>query len=491
MKYIPTIGLEIHAELKTKSKMFCSSLNDPLEQHPNINICPICMGHPGTLPVANRAAIKKVQKVGLALNCELALFSKFDRKNYFYPDLPKGYQISQYDLPFCKQGYLDIAGRRIRITRIHLEEDSGKLLHPAGASYSLVDFNRAGVPLMELVTEPDITSGQEAKAFAQELQILLRYVAASDANMEKGQMRVEANISVKPEGEKQLGTKVEVKNLNSFRSVEQAIAFEISRQSQVLKSGKKVIQETRGWDDAKGETFSQREKEDAHSYRYFPEPDLPPFRFTKGEFDELKAELPELPWQRRERLGSEYKLDAKEVEVFVQQKDIGEYFEKVVSELGPNIAEERLQKLTKLSCNYILTDLMGLLKKASVQGEDFLITPENFAELILLIEKGEISSPIAKQVLKEMFAKGGDPSQIIEENGLAQVSDKASIQKIAQEVIEKNPKAVADYKKGKANALQFLVGQLMAKTRGTVNPETARTILEDLLKTKSDLGVDN
>jgi len=483
MNYTPTIGLEIHAELKTKSKMFCSTLNDPLEQHPNVNICPICMGHPGTLPVANKAAIKKVQKVGLALSCNLALFSKFDRKNYFYPDLPKGYQISQYDLPFCKEGYLDIAGKRIRITRIHLEEDAGRLVHPAGADYSLVDFNRAGVPLMELVTEPDIASGQEAMAFAKELQILLRYLAASDANMEKGQMRIEANVSVRPEGQDQLGTKVEVKNINSFRSVEQAIVFEISRQSQILQSGEKVIQETRGWDDAKRETFSQREKEEAHSYRYFPEPDLPPFRFTHEEFTELKAELPELPWQRRERLGNEYGLGAKEVEVFVLQKDIGEYFEKVVSELGPNLTPEKLKKLIKLSSNYIITDLLGILQKASVQGEDFLITPENFAELVLLIEKGEITSPIAKQVLKEMFAKGGDPSQIIEEKGLAQVSDEASIQKMAQEIIEKNPKAVGDYKAGKENALQFLVGQLMAVTKGTVNPETARIVLENLLKT--------
>ena len=496
MKYIPTIGLEIHAELKTKSKMFCSSLNDPLEQHPNINICPICMGHPGTLPVANKAAIKKVQKVGLALSCTLALFSKFDRKNYFYPDLPKGYQISQYDLPFCKEGYLDIAGKRIRITRIHLEEDTGRLLHPARdgrsspsetgrsaeADYSLVDFNRAGIPLMELVTEPDITSGQEASAFAQEFQVLLRYLAASDANMEKGQMRVEANVSVRLKGAKQLGTKVEVKNLNSFRSVEQAIAFEISRQSQVLDSGQKVIQETRGWNDTKEETFSQRIKEEAHDYRYFPEPDIPPFRFTQEQFNELKTELPELPWQRRERLGREYGLGVKEIEVFVQQKDIGEYFEKVVSELGSGLAPERLQKLIKLSANYILTDLMGLLQKASVQGEDFLITPENFAELVLLIEKGEISSPIAKQVLKEMFGKGGDPSQIIEEKGLAQVSDEASIQKMAQEIIAGNQKAVEDYKKGKENALQFLVGQLMTKTRGTINPETARDALKQALE---------
>ena len=301
--------------------------------------------------------------------------------------------------------------------------------------------------------------------------------------MDKGQMRIEANVSIRPEGTEKLGTKVEVKNINSFRSVQQAIAYEITRQFEVLESGQKVIQETRGWDDAKGETFTQREKEEAHSYRYFPEPDLPPFRFTKEEFDELKAELPELPWQRRERLGREYGLNASEVEVFVQQKDIGEYFEKVVSELGPNLTPEKLKKLIKLSSNYIITDLLGILQKASVEGEDFLITPENFAELILLIEKGEISSPIAKQVLKEMFAKGGDPSQIIEEKGLAQVSDEASIQESAKEVIEKNPKAVEDYKKGKENALQFLIGQLMTVSKGTVNPETARTILENLLKT--------
>ena len=483
MNYIPTVGLEIHAELKTKSKMFCSSLNDPLEQHPNVNICPICMGHPGTLPVANKEAIHLVQKVGLGLNCEVVEYSKFDRKNYFYPDLPKGYQISQYDLPLCKGGNLQVQDKKIAITRIHLEEDTGKLIHPAGADHTLVDYNRAGVPLMELVTEPDITSSLEARQFAQELQLLLRYLSASDANMEKGQMRVEANISIRPEKTKELGTKVEVKNLNSFRSVERAIEFEIQRQTEVLESENKVVQETRGWDDTKGETYSQREKEEAHDYRYFPEPDLPPFRFSKKEIEEIRSELPELPWQRRERLQQEYGLTPKETEVFVVQKDMGEYFEKVVSELGPDLAPERLKKLTKLSANYILSDLMGLLQGASVQGEDFLITPENFAELVLLIEKKEITSAIAKQVLREMFGKGGDPSQIIAERGLTQVSDEASIQKIAQEVIEKNPKAVADFKKGKENALQFLVGQLMAKTKGTVNPETARTVLQSRLKT--------
>lgn len=481
MNYIPTIGLEVHAELKTKSKMFCDSPNDPLEQHPNVNICPICMGHPGTLPVANTEAIKLVQKVGLALGSTIAEYSKFDRKNYFYPDLPKGFQISQYDLPFCKGGSLYINGRDIGITRIHLEEDTGKLLHPAGKDYSLVDFNRAGVPLMELVTEPDITSGEEARMFAQELQLILRYLGASNADMEKGQMRVEANVSVRLKEQDKLGTKVEVKNLNSFRSVERAIAFEIERQTKLLEGGESVIQETRGWDDEKGQTFSQREKEQAHDYRYFPEPDLPPLRFTKEEIEALKAQLPELPWQRRERLAKEYGLGEKEIEIFVQDKDMGEYFEKVVSELGPDLARDRLQKLIKLSANYILTDLMGLLKGASVQGEDFLITPENFAELMLLIEKGEISSPIAKQVLKEMFVKGSDPSQIIAEKGLIQMSDKAAIQKIAEEIIAKNPKAVADYKKGKVTALQFLIGQLMSKTRGTVNPDFANRVLRELL----------
>jgi len=483
MKYIPTIGLEIHAELKTASKMFCSSANDPLEQHPNVNVCPICMGHPGTLPVANRAAIKKVQKVGLALGSELATFSKFDRKNYFYPDLPKGYQISQYDLPFCSGGNLELSPEKtVRITRIHLEEDTGRLVHSTEEEASLVDFNRAGVPLLELVTEPDIETGEQARKFAQELQMLLRYLGASDADMEKGQMRVEANISVRPEGTKTLGTKVEVKNLNSFRSVERAIAFETERQSTVLDEKKKVVQETRGWDDAKGETFSQREKEEAHDYRYFPEPDLPPFRFTKKEFQELRSELPELPWQRRERFTREYSLKDKEAEQFVQFKDIGEYFEKVVSELGPDLKADRLKKLTSLSANYILSDLMGLLRGVSVQGEDFLITPENFAELVLLIEEGKVSSAAAKQVLKEMFATGGDPSQIIEEKGLAQVSDTGSLESIAKEVIAQNPKAVEDYNKGKENALQFLVGKLMAASKGSANPGVAREVLERQLK---------
>src|SRR3989338_5804046 len=481
MKYIPTIGLEIHAELKTHSKMFCSCKNDPLEQHPNINICLVCMAHPGTLPVANEDAINKVIGVGLALGAEIPERSKFDRKNYFYPDLPKGYQISQYDMPFCKGGKLKVEERDIQITRVHLEEDTGRLAHPVGAEYSLVDFNRAGVPLMELVTEPDITSAKEASAFAQELQLILRYLGASDADMEKGQMRVEANISVRPEGKEKLGTKVEVKNLNSFRAVQGAIEYEIQRQTEALESGKSIVHETRGWNDAKGTTYSQREKESAHDYRYFPEPDLPPFRFSQDMIESLRTLLPELPQQRRERLSKEYGLLGKETEVFIRNKDLGEYFEKVVSELGPKLSQERLKKLIRLSVNYILSDLMGLLEGASVEGEDFLITPENFAELVLLTQKGEISSAIAKQVLKEMFAKGKDPSQIIEDKGLSQIVDIASVENIAKDIIAKNPKAVEDFKKGKGNALQFLVGQMMAASKGTVNPETAHKILQQTI----------
>ncbi|MDO8577379.1 MAG: Asp-tRNA(Asn)/Glu-tRNA(Gln) amidotransferase subunit GatB [Candidatus Wildermuthbacteria bacterium] len=475
MNYTPTIGLEIHAELKTKSKMFCASPNDPLETRPNVNVCPVCMGHPGTLPVANQEAVHKVIKVGLALHCKIPEFSKFDRKNYFYPDLPKGYQISQYDMPFCKEGHLEIAGKKIRITRVHLEEDTARLVHPEKMNHSLVDFNRAGVPLMELVTEPDIVSAKEAKAFAEALQTILRYLNVSDADMEKGQMRVEANISVRSEKQKELGTKVEVKNLNSFQSVEKAIEFEIERQTSVLESGQKVSQVTMGWDPARGTTFVQREKEEAHDYRYFPEPDLPPLRFTKKEIEELKRELPELPEARRKRFQDEYKISEKETDIFVRFKDLGEYFEKVASELGD-------KKQAKLAANYILSDLLGLLEGASVIGKDFRITPEDFAELVILIHQGTISSNIAKQVLKEMFATGGDPHHIIDEKGLKSLTNTKEIEEIAKEVIVKNPKAVEDYKKGKETALQFFIGQMMAKTRGTVSPDLASKTLKQLLK---------
>jgi aspartyl-tRNA(Asn)/glutamyl-tRNA(Gln) amidotransferase subunit B len=479
MKLIPIIGLEIHVELKTKSKMFCSCPNDPNERRPNLNICPICLGHPGTLPVINEEAVKKTIKTGLALNCQISEYSKFDRKNYFYPDLPKGYQISQLYQPLCKNGYLEIGARKIRIREVHLEEDVGRLIHEK--DYSLVDFNRAGIPLMELVTEPDIRSAKEARKFAEELQLILRYLDVSDADMEKGQMRVEANISLTKE-EKKLGTKVEIKNLNSFKAVERAIDYEIKRQTKILNSGKKVIQETRGWDDVKGITVSQREKEYAQDYRYFPEPDLPPLEISQEMIEKIKEEIPELPQQKRERLKKEYGLDEKSIEIFVKDKDFGEYFEKVVSEFEPNLPKERLSRLIKLATNYLTTDLLGLLKGASVSGEDFLITPENFAQFITLIEEGKISSKIAKIVLEEMFKTGADPSHVIEEKGLVLITDETEIEKIVRQVISENQKAVSDFKKGKENALQFLIGKVMAKTKGKANPKTAKEVLTKVLK---------
>ncbi|MDP3982348.1 MAG: Asp-tRNA(Asn)/Glu-tRNA(Gln) amidotransferase subunit GatB [bacterium] len=480
-KYIPTIGLEIHAELNTKSKMFCSCPNTSLENEPNTNICPVCMGHPGTLPVANIEAIRKILLVGRALECELASVSKFDRKHYFYPDLPKGYQISQYDMPLCERGVLDIEGKVVRITRIHLEEDAGKLLHPSGSSHTLVDYNRAGAPLMELVTEPDLSSASEARVFAQELQLVLRYLKASDADMEKGQMRIEANISIRPKGTETLGTKVEVKNLNSFRNVEQAISYELKRQEELLKSGGVIIQETRGWDEKKGETYLQREKEEAHDYRYFPEPDLPPIMISEDELNGISALVPELPVARRKRFQEEFSISASETELFVQLKELGEYFEKVVSEFGEQLSFGILSRQIHLAVNYMQSDLIGILRGRTVTDQSVRLTPENFAELIILLQEEKISSAIAKSLLKEMVETGADPSNLLEDRGIALIKDKNEVEHIAKEIIVKNPKAVEDFKNGKENALQFLVGQMMGATKGAVSPEGARDILKKLL----------
>ena len=479
MAYTPTIGLEIHVELRTKSKMFCPCFNDPDEKQPNVNICPVCMGHPGTLPVINEEALKKVIKTGLALNSSIPEHSKFDRKNYFYPDLPKGYQISQYDEPLCRGGFLTVDGRKIDITRVHLEEDTGRLIHPKGTEYSLVDFNRAGIPLMELVTEPDITSAKEAKRFAEELRLILRYLGVSDADMEKGEMRVEANISL-GDGKK-LGTKVEIKNLNSFRSVEYGINYEIERQGKILKAGKKIVQETRGWDAPRGITVSQRKKESAHDYRYFPEPDLPPLQFTPEDVKKIKSEIPELPQSRRERLKKEYLLGEQEIEIFVQNKVLGEYFEKVVCEFPSRLPREEILKLIKLAANYLISDLQSLLGGRLVTDKDFKITPENFAEFVSLIAQGTISSKIAKTVLQEMFIMGGDPSNIIEEKGLTQITGEKEIEAAVQTTIAQNPQAVEDYKKGKGNALQFLIGKVMSETRGKASPEVTGDLLKKLL----------
>ncbi|MBU1045798.1 Asp-tRNA(Asn)/Glu-tRNA(Gln) amidotransferase subunit GatB [Patescibacteria group bacterium] len=502
MKYIPTIGLEIHTELKTNSKMFCSCKNNSLEPKANVNVCPVCMGHPGVLPVINSEAIKKVVKTGLALNCKIAKNSQFERKNYFYPDLPKGYQISQYVLPLCKNGFLEINRKKIGITRVHLEEEAAKLIHQKDSS--LIDYNRAGIPLMELVTEPDITSAEEAYNFARELQLILRYLGVSSADMEKGQLRVEANISLQhksritnPKSQtnskfkiqnSKLGVKVEIKNLNSFRAVKKAIEYEIERQAGILDSGADVVPETRGWDDKKQITVSQRGKEEAHDYRYFPEPDLPPLALSDDYISIIKSEIPELPHIKRIRFKDEYSLKDEDIEIFVFNKDLGEYFEQVVSEFrawvedkdNKEVGEKEYKDLAQVASNYILTDLAGLLNGMSVEDKKFRVSAENFAEFISLLYKKEITSKIAKIVLKEMFDKGADPSDVIEEKSLSQVKNEQELEAVVIEVIAANLRAVDDYKKGKDNALQFLIGQAMAKTKGRANPE----ILEKLF-TKS------
>lgn len=474
MKYQPAIGLEIHIELNTKSKMFCSCLNDPDERNPNVNICPICTAQPGTLPVINEKAVRKVIKTGLSLNCQIPEFSEFDRKNYFYPDLPKGYQISQLYNPLCKNGYLDIGEispdakgsglrpKRRRIREVHLEEDTGRLLHEK--DHSLVDFNRAGIPLMELVTEPDISSAKEARKFAEELHLIMRYLNVSDADMEKGQMRVEVNISLSPKSKIQnpkLGTKVEIKNLNSFRSVERAIEYEIKRQTALLDKGEKIVQETRGWDDVKGLTFSQREKEEAHDYRYFPEPDLPPLHFTKKEIIEINAEIPELPRLRKERLSRQYNLDEKNVEIFVYNKNLGEYFEKAASELPSDSIE--------LAADFLI----------NTEVKNYNIPPKNFSQLIILIKSGKISMTAAKEILPEIVLE--QPSAVIKRRGLEQVSDEKEIEKIIKEVVSKNQKAVEDFKKGRENAFQYLIGQIMAISKGRANPQLLNKILKETL----------
>ena len=493
MPYEPTIGLEIHVELKTKTKMFCGCLNDPDEKHPNFNVCEICTAQPGTLPVINQETINKLIQVGLALNCQIADFSKFDRKNYFYPDLPKGYQISQFDLPLCHDGYLDIGTKKIRIQRVHMEEDTGRLLHPEKGDYTLVDFNRAGIPLMELVTMPDLKTGKDVEKFAKELQLILRYLDASSADMEKGQMRVEVNISIKKSGTKELGTKVEVKNINSINAAARSVDYEIQRQTELLDSDKKIIQETRGWDENKQQTFSQRTKEGSADYRYFPEPDLPPMKFSKDEVEEIRLGLPELPAARRERFKKEYGLTDSQIEIFTTAQKFGNYFENVASELSlwdklshvKRPDAEHTNKLLTLAANYLITEFPPLFNMKGLEInelEGIKISPESFAELIARIFHEEVSSTGAKAVLKEMFETGLMPGEIIKDKNLGQVSDTGELQKAIEDVVAKNPKAVEDYKKGKKEVTKFLVGQVMAATRGKANPQVVQELLEKTMQ---------
>ena len=489
MKYNVTIGMEVHVELKTESKMFCGCKNGRgLEKEPNVHICPVCTGAPGALPVPNRAAIETVQRVGLALDCDIRLYSKFDRKNYFYPDLPKGYQISQYDEPFCEKGSLKALDKSIAITRIHLEEDTGKLTHPVGADHTLVDYNRSSVPLMELVTEPDITSGKEARAFCQRLRQVLRYLDASDADMEKGQMRCEVNISLYPEGADRLsGTKVEVKNINSFRSVEHAAEYEIIRQTKALEAGEKIVQETRGWDDVAGVTVSQRKKESAHDYRYFPEPDIPPMTFTAEYVDDLRRHLPELPQAKETRFVEEYGISIDDAATIADDKDFAVYFEAVMSELSDKQASGEMKadiwRAYKLATNYLLTEIRKHLVKAGESIADIRITPENFAEFAGIVADGVVNSSAAQTLLEEMYQGGdNDPSHIVERLNLAQVNDADALGSAVDAVLAANEKSVADYHGGKSNALQFLMGQVMKDTKGKANP----AVVMEMLRKKLD-----
>lgn len=479
MDYVATIGLEIHAELKTRTGMFCSCPNDPEETRPNVNVCPVCLGHPGALPTINKKAVELVLRTGLALGGTPAPITKFDRKNYFYPDLPKGYQISQYDQPLISGG--ELLG--VRLQRIHLEEDTGTLMHEQKGDHSLADFNRAGVPLMELVTEPDIHDAETAVKFAKELRLILRYLDVSDANMEKGQMRLEVNISIAERGAKELGTKVEVKNINSFRAAEAAIAYEIKRHAEVLADGKEIVQETRGWDDAKRITVSQRSKEDAHDYRYFPEPDLPPFETAVFGLEQMKRGLPELPAAKRARFETEFGISGEQAEALVEEEAMANFYESSASELALREQDDKEDKAgrkeaERLLFNYLTSDLRGLMAETGTSFADLKITPENFAHLIDLIADGQINSRLAKDLLREMHAGGGDPEEIMKDKGMEMVSDEGALLTAVRAVISEQPKAVGDYRSGKEAPLQFLVGQAMKALKGQGDPNALRELFK-------------
>ncbi|MEO8065637.1 MAG: Asp-tRNA(Asn)/Glu-tRNA(Gln) amidotransferase subunit GatB [Candidatus Doudnabacteria bacterium] len=490
MIYEPIIGLEVHVQLKTASKMFCRSRNAEADQ-PNVHICEVCTGQPGTLPVVNREAVKKSVMVGLALNCEIAEYSKFDRKNYFYPDLPKGYQISQFDMPINGRGQIEVTAqgetRTIGITRAHLEEDAGKLIHQG--QHSLVDFNRAGTPLLEIVSEPDIRSSEEASVYLHDLQNLMRYLGVSDADMEKGHLRCDANISLRKIGESELPDyKVEVKNMNSFKAVAAAIDYEIKRQTEILNEGKIPDKETRGWVDVKAITVSQRSKEESQDYRYFPEPDLPVMHFAKDWVEKLKRELPELPKARKVRFIEEFNLSEKDSQTLVSYKELADYYEHVLTELAEWNEAEKSQddpRQGQMVANWLLTTFLAAINEKNILPADSKITEENFAELMKLIKQGKVSNLAAKDVFAEMFETGEDPSNILEQLGLQQVSDESVITEAVKKVIASNPKGVADAKTKGEKSFGFLVGQTMKELKGKGNPRKINEILKKELEMQS------
>jgi len=480
--YEVVVGMEVHAELLTKSKVFCGCDAQAFGAKANTYVCPVCLGLPGVLPVTNRRAVEQTIMVGLALNCEIAETAVFSRKNYFYPDLPKAYQISMYDFPLCENGWIEIedpagsvvAVKRIGIRRVHLEEETAKSIH--AGDHSLVDFNRAGRPLIEIVTEPDIRTPEEARQYLIKLRAILRYLGVSTGDMEKGAMRCEPNISLRPAGSEALGTKVEVKNLNSFRSVQQALTYEIERQAQVLDSGGQVRQVTMGWDEGRGRTVEQRVKEESDDYRYFPEPDLPPLRISRTWVAEIGAALPELPDPKRDRFVADYGLSQSDAAVMVADRDVAAYFESTAE------AGQQQGIAPKTVSNWVSGELFRLLKAEGMEIGQALITPAALADLIALVEKGTITSNSGKAVLGEMFATGQPPEQIVQEKGLTQVSDQDALTTIVEDVIAANPEQVAKYRAGKETLLQWFVGQVMRATRGKANHQIVSELFKEKLQ---------
>ncbi|MCL6449526.1 MAG: Asp-tRNA(Asn)/Glu-tRNA(Gln) amidotransferase subunit GatB [Armatimonadetes bacterium] len=474
MDYEAVIGLEVHVELKTKTKIFCPSTTE-FGGAPNTHTCPVCLGLPGVLPVLNKKVLEYAIRAALALNCEIAEFSKFDRKNYYYPDMPKNYQISQYDLPLAKNGYLDIEvdgrTRRIGITRLHMEEDTGKLVHQGTITttpYSLVDYNRAGVPLIEIVSEPDLRSPEEARIYMEKLRSIIQYTGVSDCKMEEGSLRCDANVSVRPKGSPEFGTKTEIKNMNSFKALQRALSYEVQRQIDVLEEGGRIIQETRTWDEGKGVTLPMRSKEEAHDYRYFPEPDLVPLVIDRRWVEEIRASLPELPDRRRQRYLEQFGLPAYDASVLTSTIELAEYFEACTAHYPD----------AKTVSNWIMGDLSRLLNVHNLEITQCRIRPEQLARMLRLIDQGTISGKIAKTVFEEMFATGSDPEKIVKEKGLVQITDEGAIAAIVEEVIANHPKVVEDYRAGKEKALGFLVGQVMKATRGKANPELVNRLFK-------------
>lgn len=479
-EYEAIIGLETHCQLSTQTKIFSSS-STAFGADPNTNIDPICMGLPGVLPVLNQKVLEYAVKAGIALNCEIASYSKFDRKQYFYPDLPKNYQISQYDLPIATNGSLEIeivdeqgnaTRKTIGITRLHMEEDAGKLVHGgsdrlSGSTHSMVDYNRAGIALVEIVSEPDLRSGIEAAEYAQELRRIVRYLGVSDGNMQEGSLRCDVNISVRPVGQEKFGTKVEIKNMNSFSAIQRAIDFEIERQIAAIEAGEAIHQETRLWEEGSQRTISMRSKEGSSDYRYFPEPDLPPIEVSAQQLEEWKAELPELPAQKRHRYESDLGLSAYDTRVLTDDVAVAQYFEAAVS-AGAD---------TKQAANWVMGDLTAYLKNEKLSITEIALTPESLAELISLIDAGTISGKIAKDILPELLSKGGSPKQLVEQKGLVQISDTAELEKIIDEVIAAHPKEVEQYRGGKKKLQGFFVGQVMKKTQGRADPKLTNQVL--------------